>query len=197
MNSKYTLVALLFSVAVNIAVVGTLVYFWRQNDNENIEVQVLKGDAKNEKKIIWFGAPPLPPKVSKEIDSLRRDYHERLVRIRSDIDSNRQAIIAELLQESINRDSLDIIIENLSTKQIDAERLTIEHLLEIKPLLPHDEWKFFIRDLGPRRQIRTKIIELNDGDSTSILVNEEEIRILNQEEKILKFKHEQNKRRKP
>jgi nitrogen fixation-related uncharacterized protein len=182
MNSKWTIIALLFSVAVNIAVVGTLVYFWQHNDRQ-VNVKVLHPENK-EHDILWFHKPPAPP-LANGIDSLRREYHKELVIIRKDIDAERQEIITQLMGDPVNRDTVEVIIKSLTEKQMDAERLTINHLLEIKPLLPQDEWKFFIQDLKPRHRIQTKIIKMKDGDSTSILVDGvEEI------EEIQIFKHE-------
>ncbi|MBN1479624.1 periplasmic heavy metal sensor [candidate division KSB1 bacterium] len=182
MNSKWIVLALLFSVAVNIAVVGTLVYFWPRNEERRI---VFRNRPPKQHEIVWFRTPHVPPKVAQDIDSLRRDYHEQLVTVRMAIDADREAIIAHLMQNKVDRDSLEKILQSLTHKQITAERLTIDHLLEIKPLLPQEEWTFFIRDLKPRQTIRTKILKLNSGDSTSILMQEEieDIQIFDQKTK--------------
>jgi hypothetical protein len=172
MNARWILLALLFSVAVNIAVVGTLVYFWQANEYGSD--QVFHGKLPLDRDVIWHGAPHVPAKVTGKIDSLRRDYHEQLVLIRASIDSEREAIIAHLMSNQVNRDSLETIITALSAKQIEAERLTIDHLLTIKPLLPPEDWQFFIQDLRPHR-MKTKIIKIKKGDSTSILYNEKEM----------------------
>lgn len=170
MNSKWILFALLFSVAVNIAVVGTLIYFWPRNEERHM---IVRQAPPQKPEIIWFGTPHVPPHVAQEIDSLRRDYHKNLVRIRAAMDADRKTLITQLIQDPVDRDSLDLIIDSLAQKQIKAERLTVDHLLDIKPLLPHEEWTFFMRDLEPQKTIRTKIIKLNGGDSTSILMQEE------------------------
>ena len=192
MNTKWTLFALLFSVAVNIAVIGTLLYFWK-NEKQRMDVGMIHGNSHPERDIVWFNAPHVPPKVAREIDSLRRDYHEQVVVIRSSIESDRKAIITQLMCDPVNRDTLDIIIQKLADKQIKAERLTIDHLLMIKPLLPHEDWKYFIQDLRPRHKIQTKIIKLKDGDSTSILIDEEEIDEFqifeHQKKKIIEYEH--------
>ena len=195
MQARWTLFALLFSVAVNIAVVGTLVFFWGRNERR-MDVEVLHREPPPMHDILWFDTPHVPPHVAQEIDSLRREYHQQLVLVRTSIDSDRKAIVTQLMSDHVNRDSLDIFIKTLSDKQIQAERLTIDHLLMIKPLLPKKEWQFFINELQPRRTIQTKIIKLKDGDSTSILFNDEEIdefKLFEQESaeknQIYKFKH--------
>ena len=194
MNSRWTLLALLFSVAVNIAVVSTLFFFWQQNGERRMDIQVLHNDPHVEHDVVWFEAPHVPPKIADEIDSLRRHYHERLVVIRSAIHTDRQTIINQLLKEPVNRDSINVIVETLTNKQIDAERLTINHLLDIKPLLSREDWTFFIQDLEPRHTIHTKIIQITKGDST-ILIDKNEIREIqifqhNKEDKdrIIKYK---------
>ncbi|MBN1560252.1 periplasmic heavy metal sensor [candidate division KSB1 bacterium] len=172
MNARWTLLALLFSVAVNIAVVGTLVYFWRTNEHQSD--QAFHGKTPLNREIMLHGAPHVPANVKGKIDSLRRDYHEQLVLIRASIDAEREAIIAHLMSNQVDRDSLEMNIAALTAKQIAAERLTIDHLLTIKPLLPPEDWRFFIQDLRPHR-IATKIIKIKKGDSTSILYEEEEM----------------------
>ncbi len=190
MNSKWTIMALLFSVTINIAVVGTLVYFWKHNDERRVDVEFFHTNDKDDPKIVWFGRPPAPPPTGSEIDSLRRHYHEQLVDLRQRIDADRQDIIAQLMIEPVNRDTVEFLLKGLTDKQMDAERLTIDHLLQIKPLLPHDEWTFFIQDLRPRHTIRTKVIKLKDGDSTSILIDEKEFKELEiQDGKVIQFKH--------
>ena len=170
MNSKWTLLALLFSVAVNIAVAGTLFFFWRQHGERRMLIQSFQGTS-SDHQVIRF---EVPPHIANEIDSLRQRYHERLTAIRNAIHSDRKSIINQLLKEPVNRDSINVMVETLTNKQIDAEHLTIEHLLEIKPLLPPEEWKFFIQDLEPRRTIHTRIIRVKEGDSTNILIDKEE-----------------------
>lgn len=169
--NRWTLFALLFSVAVNIAVVGTLLYFWQTNGGRGDEAR--QPEPSRQRDLLWLSAPQVPAKAARKIDSLRRDYHDQLFILRASIDSEREAIIAHLMGNQVNRDSLEAIISELTAKQIAAERLTIDHLLMIKPLLPPEEWRLFIRDLRPHRQRR--IIKIHEGDSTKILYDEQEI----------------------
>lgn len=183
MQNKWMIFALLFSVTVNIAVVGTLFYFWQNRDKSFVDVSVNE-NPQLKKQDIFLTTECLSPSEAKEIDSLRNDYFDNLVILRKSIDDDRRHIVRLLQNEPPDRDSLNTIIIQLSEKQINAERLTINHLLEIKPLLSRDNWLHFVRDLEPKQIIRTKVIKL-DGNNKTQIITEEETDI----EEIRVFKH--------
>ena len=186
MNSKWTLVALLFSVTVNVAVVGTLLYFWRHDTSHGREINIERIDAFKDKELVWFHSPDMPPHAEGRMDSLRRFYHKELQEIEGDIESSRHKIVQILLEDPIDNNRLDTLIFQLANEQTKVERLTIDHLIAIKPMLPQEEWRLFLNDLKPHRKIRTKIIRIGD-DTSQILLNETEMHILhdNDDNKII------------
>lgn len=173
MTKKWVILALVFSATVNIAVLGTLIYFWKQNKTKEVDITMMhRPDPRPD--FMLFHDLSLPSNVTSQIDSLQKEYHTKLQRVRKSIDSDRQAIVNVLLIEPPDRDSLDHIIKGLTEKQINAERLTIDHLLQIRPLLPHDRWHHLVRDLEPRRIIRTKMIKLKEQNGKEIIIDKEE-----------------------
>jgi len=174
MRSKWILFVLLFSVTVNVAVVGTLIYFWRYKSPAVSRVHVEHKRDVNDR-LLWFHSPDLAPRTIEKIDSARKVYHEELQQVRKDIDSQRKNMVTLLLAEPINRDSLQIEIIGLVEKQKKAEELTLDHLLDIKPLLPKDQWILLLKDLEPRRMIRTKIIRVGGQDTANIVIENEDI----------------------
>lgn len=155
--SKWLISLFVFSVAVNIAVMGTLVYFWHGSPPEPPE---------------QIGAPPPPPLISPEprrflwmekrmpeepekVFEKRIKYRDQMELVRRQIDGLRKEIIVLLLADPPPSDSLQDVVEKLARKQVEAEQLTIDHLLEIRPLLPRKKWVKVVRDL--RRQKRVMI----------------------------------------
>jgi hypothetical protein len=163
MTSKWMVAALLFSVAVNVAVVGTLAYY-RHIDQQPMHLKLRHGVLPPNPDFFRFQDMQTDPVVAREMDSLQQQYGEQLKNLHRIIDQRRNAIVLQLQQEPVNRDTLDKLITHLSEDQVRAERLTVDHLLVIKPFLPKEKWQMIIRELEePPRMIKTITI---DNDST-------------------------------
>jgi len=170
MTSKWHIVALLFSVTVNVAVVGTMIYFWQHNKPNRLEI--LRYDRAPQEHLMWFHDSTMPPPVAHKIDSMRSNYQEQLEKIQNDIAQQRHAVVLMLQQEPADRDSLDEMILKVAENQVLAERLTIDHLLSIKPLVPAERWQFFIRDMEKTPRI-LKRIQINHDNARRGLIKEE------------------------
>ena len=184
MNSKWILFALLFSVAVNIAVVATLFYFQQQDTSKRMQVNIERFDELSDHNVLWFHSSELPSYTSAKIDSLRMLYHQELEHLENKINRSRENIVEILLAEPIDRARLEEAINHLAQGQSEVERLTINHLITLKPLMPQEEWRPFLNDLKPHRTIRTKIIKIGD-DTSSRFLDETVMHILNMEDKDL------------
>ena len=154
MTSKWTVAALLFSVAVNIAAVGTLIFF-RQAERHPAHLRLLRTPLPPPPDFLWLSTGEIDPESLRERFEIRRSYRKQLREIQREIDLRRSAIVTQLQKEPVQRDSLNLLLERLSAEQIRAERLTVEHLLALKPILPEAEWRLIIRELEtPPRHIR-------------------------------------------
>lgn len=181
MTSKWHTVALLFSVTVNIAVVGTMIYFWQHNKPNRLEV--LHYDRPPEEHLRLFPDSNMPPPIVQKIDSMRSNYQGQLEKIQNDIAQQRHAVVLMLQQEPVDRDSLDHLILKVAENQVQAERLTVDHLLSIKPLVSDDRWQFFIRDMEkPPRIIKRIQINHNNARMGRLKKEIEEIHIFEQDE---------------
>ena len=184
--------ALLFSVAVNIAVAGTMIFFWRHKQPAPMELNIERVRQLDDSDLVWFHRPDIPAPVSDVIDSLRQRYHIELQALENKVDAGRQEIVRILLKTPVDEALLDNSIARLADSQQKAEQLTINHLLAIKPLLPENEWRLFLNDLEPQHKIRTKIIKLNN-DSSQFFIDETEMHIFNDNEnKKIIIEHKQN-----
>ncbi len=153
MNAKWLTAALLFSVAVNIAAVGTLIYL-RAVDRPQRVVE-LRRFGRGE----WDEPPPflgrsLPAPSARQVDSLRQQYHRRLAEIRDRIEAERRAILLRLEEEPFDSRSVEEPLHRMNLEQLRAERLTVDHLAALKPLLPEEDWRRLLRRLeAPPRRI--------------------------------------------
>ncbi len=155
--NKWLISVFVFSVAVNIAVMGTLVFFWHESPKKRADQLLapppppLAGPEGRE--FLWMEKrrPDEPEKVFEE----RIKYHHQMEKVRRQINGLRKEIIVLLLVDPPPSDSLQDVVEKLAKKQVEAEQLTINHLLEIRPLLPREKWVKVVRDL--RRQKRVMI----------------------------------------
>jgi hypothetical protein len=169
---KWALLALLFSAAVNIAVVGTLIYFWKESRTSN-RLLLMDNDSGLDKLAI-FGHDSTSLKNWPEIEKMRQEFHQDMDQLSTDIEKQRQSIIRILLTESPDPDSIDILLSGLVDKQIKAERLTVNHLLDVRPLLPPDHWENLVRSLGKHRIIHiNKMISAKDGTQTIIEIKKD------------------------
>jgi hypothetical protein len=170
MTSKWHIIALLFSVTVNVAVVGTMIYFWQHSKPNRLEI--MRYDRAPQEPMMWFHDSTMPPPVAHKIDSMRSNYREQLAKIQTEIAQQRHCVVLMLQQEPVDRDSLDKMIKDVAENQVRAERLTIDHLLSIKPLVPAERWQFFIRDIEKSPRI-VKRIQINRDDARRCLIKEE------------------------
>ncbi|MDZ7371805.1 MAG: periplasmic heavy metal sensor [candidate division KSB1 bacterium] len=151
MSSKWIIAALLFSTAVNIAGIGTLIYlrlgerhppedYWSRLKRERPPAVMERRSRQRFQD--W-----------KEIDSLRLQYRRQMGEIMEDIERQRRNVALLLDQEPIDRKAVDKELRRLFESRLRAESLTVDQLIALKPKLSENEWRSIIRRLEtpPRR----------------------------------------------
>jgi len=175
--NKWLVSLFVFSVAVNIAVMGTLVYFWHESRPERADQIIAPPPPplpdREERRFLWMGKrrPGEPEKVFKA----RIKYRDQMEKVRRQIDGFRKEIIVLLLSDPPPTDSLHVIVEKLAKKQVEAEQLTIGHLLDIRPLLPRKKWVKVVRDLRKNRRVMIRQRIKKNGKTEE---NETEIHVM-------------------
>lgn len=170
--NKWMSFVLGFSVAVNITVLGTVIFLWKNSPHR----QPLKTDQvfslhpQNEVQAEQFLFIKKLPDEPKKVYHKRVDYHRKLERVIEEIDVEREKIVVLLLQEPPNKETIHVVVKDLADKQIEAEVLTIDHLLDIKPHLPPKKWSNMVRRLhaGDEHLINVEHeIQIKEFDWTS------------------------------
>jgi hypothetical protein len=147
--NKWISFVLGFSVAVNLTVLGTVIFLWKNppaRDLKQAERPVLlhRPDEMQDDRLIFINKMPGEPE---KVYHKRVDYQRNLERVQEDIDGEREKIVVLLLQEPPNEKTIHVVVEDLADKQIEAEVLTIDHLLDIKPMLPPKKWTDIVHRL--------------------------------------------------
>jgi len=169
---RWTLMILLFSATVNIAVVGTLIYFWKKNTLPADDIiWMSKNEPGMNKGIIVFKSDDIKI-MSTDQDSItekRTVWADNLHCLCQDIESDRQTIIHLMLNKPPQRDSLSYYIHRIGAKQIKAESLTVDHLLGIRELMPERDWEELVKSLGSTRRVMVHREFKNDDHKTSTI----------------------------
>jgi len=142
--NKWIIALLIFSLAVNVAVVGTLVYYWTQTKG----AQTAR-----------FSPPPLPerprfkrgpnlsPEQRQKIRQLRQEYFATVREIRRTIGTYHEELMDMLASDSFSRDSLQVVVEKIARKQMELEQLTVAHLLDLRKNMDREQWQQFVKRL--------------------------------------------------
>jgi len=174
---KWVLIILLFSVAVNLAVVGTLIYFWKVSDHKNSDLIWLSDEVETgdfNKFVIVKKDSFITTKNIDQINAKRLDWGNKMSDLNQSIAKDRRDIIGYLLVNPPQRDSINVVIHRLGSKQIKAESLTVDHLIGIRELLPTQEWEDLVNSVGKGCQIivQKKVIKNGQNENVCIEIKE-------------------------
>lgn len=155
--NKWKNLLLLFSVTLNIAVVGTLLFYWGRPDHRP------PADPPGPE---MERSAPFPPAWNNldlrdqqrhELMRLRRPFHRQMTEMRRNLDMDRQKLLQLMLAQPAVPDSIERMLSNISEQQIRLDRLTVEHLLAIRPHLDERQWRFMLNQLiRDRREARER-----------------------------------------
>ena len=144
MRQKWLLYGLLFSVAINVAAVGTLVYYW----------------------VGPHGRPPagphrphrggfeqalgLSPEQKVKLDSLRAKYFRSLRPLRRQLHEERRALTDLMEEATVDSAALKKHVERIADLQAKMELLTVQHVREMSSVMTPEQREEFHRLLRER-----------------------------------------------
>ncbi len=175
---NWVLIILLFSVTVNLAVVGTLIYFWKKSDHKNKDLIWISEDSKSgdgNKFIIVKKDSFVTTKNMDQINAKRFEWGNKMSFLNQSIDKDRKDIVRLLLINPTQKDSINVVIHRLGDKQIKAESLTVDHLISIRKLLPPQEWEALVNSVGKGCQIIVQKKVIKNGQNENITVEIKEL----------------------
>ncbi len=142
--SKWILALLVFSLTVNVAVISSLLYFWNRPE-EILPLPPGPTDMQpKEMRPFFWGDSTLTPEQRQQLQQQRFQYHTQMRSLRWSIENHRDELIDLLSSESPRQDSINAVVTRLAEKQIELERLTINHLLSLKSVLRPEQWEHLV-----------------------------------------------------
>lgn len=140
--NRWLVILLFFSLAVNIAVVGTMVY--HRSRYPGPADRVMPGRVRQ--------APDrrenlLNREERQRIAELRRIYQKKMQRMHGTIDSLRVDLMDVMRTKPTNKDLIDRLLKEIGQKQLEMEKITIHHLLSIRTLLTEEQWQRLLFNL--------------------------------------------------
>ena len=152
-----------FSLAVNVTVLGTVIFLWKnpilafQEGPDFTAPRVVTEGFGDNRVVLHQRKQGEPEKLFHK----RMEYQRHVDSVQHEISGNREKIVVLLLQEPPDKETIHVVVEDLAEKQVEAEVLTIDHLLDIRPILPKHQWQNLVKRLGkgtrPPRTINHEI----------------------------------------
>ncbi|MDZ7374744.1 MAG: Spy/CpxP family protein refolding chaperone [candidate division KSB1 bacterium] len=153
MRARWTIYALLFSVAVNIAAVAVVIYLWTAGPRRGVG----KG----------FSRPPrepwtelgLTPGQKAQFDSMRQEYFRSLHPLRERLREERAALARAVLEEGADSLAVAERVQKISQIQAEMELRTLRFFGELRKVLTPEQAARFqktIEDIVRRREPRVR-----------------------------------------
>jgi len=137
MRSKWILILLMFSLAVNVAALVTMAMQWSKHSGRN-------------------GPPSRPPFSENHREMLRRrldltdEQYERVARtqdqfakemeaLQTSLGTKRDELFLQLEAQEPNREQVEVLLQEIATLQADQERKVVGNLLNMKDVLTPEQ----------------------------------------------------------
>jgi|Deesub1362B_J571_1020462.scaffolds.fasta_scaffold02161_3 Spy/CpxP family protein refolding chaperone len=133
MKRKLLILGLIFSVAINIGVLGTIGYNWLKEQNH----QEYKHSLGN----FLCRELGLSESQSKEMESLRKSLEPQINKIKKELREKRAQLVNLLMESDPDQEKINISLKEIGSLQIKLQRIVIYHLLEQKKILSQEQQK--------------------------------------------------------
>ncbi len=149
--NKWVIALLVFSLTINIAAVGTLIYFWQKPGPPPMDAPWMLHSRNNR----WPDGPPpdgsgRPFGMRPELQGLRSAYHEKMQPLARELDATRRDLMRLMGQQPAARDSIDLALQRITRLQGDLERVTVEHFLAMRAVLNEEQWTNLLKVMEKR-----------------------------------------------
>ncbi|MBE0432070.1 periplasmic heavy metal sensor [candidate division WOR-3 bacterium] len=140
MDKKVLVVVLVISVAINLATVFTLGYFWLTRPPAGQEFpsgpQPMAPEWRNTRIVRELG---LSEKQIEKIKKENEEMRETMLPLRQELFMKRQELMSMLREERIDREKTDTLIEQIARLQVKHDAQVFERLARIKTILTQEQ----------------------------------------------------------
>jgi Spy/CpxP family protein refolding chaperone len=88
------------------------------------------------------------------IEPLAKDFHAKAQRIGTQIVEQRDRLVGEMAQETIDSAALEAIHQDISTRQSEMQKLVVGHVLDMKQVMTPEQRALFFESM--RRSFRSQ-----------------------------------------
>ncbi|MDZ7270540.1 MAG: periplasmic heavy metal sensor [candidate division KSB1 bacterium] len=136
MRNKWMFLALVFSLTVNVVAIVTLAVFWLTRPKE-----------KPWRPPRWSSETRVRfhPETDEVVGKMVQDYFARAQREKAALRATRLKLVELLRQEVPDTVKIMATIDELARHQAELERITVRHLLGLKPRIGRERLDFLIR----------------------------------------------------
>lgn len=140
MKRNILVLALIFSVAVNIGILGSVGYHWLKKKGGERHHQ----EAQHSPLGFLAKELRLSPSQIREIESLRKSLEPKLEEIREKLREKRAQLVNMLKEPEHDSAKINLLIKEIESLQTKLQKIAINHLLQEKKILtPEQQEKFF------------------------------------------------------
>ncbi len=136
MRKKWLILALVFSVVVNVAAIGTIgLHWWKVRKVQHLHRPIL-GPMRN--------MLSLSPAQMQELDAQSGQISEEIRKIRQDIFKTRTRLMQLLRAPDPDSTAIDEVLQKMASSQVALERKVIQNILQMRQVLtPEQREKLF------------------------------------------------------
>lgn len=151
--NKWLVVLLIFSLAVNLAAVGTLLYLTRHAGPPEMRPGgpvEWPADARGNHPRPGGQGLGIPGAMKPEVEKLRQEFMAGLQPLSESLRQSRQRLVRLMDKQPAATDSIAIVLQKINQLQGEMEKRTVDHLLTIRPYLEEKQWQNLTRILQER-----------------------------------------------
>lgn len=151
--NRWLLILLVFSLTVNLAAVGTLIYFSHRPAPAGPEPGMApgpRGPRGGEEREPWMRSASLTAEQRQRIRDLRLEYRRSIGPLAARIEAARGELMRHIAATPPASDSLRIILDRINRLQGELELATVNHLIAMRPFMDAESWQLLTQRLDAR-----------------------------------------------
>jgi hypothetical protein len=142
--NKWLIALLVFSLAVNLAAVGTIIYFAQRPGLPGPFPRMLMeppGPPDGDQNRPGDRGSGIAAENRQEVRRLRKAYQQSLEPLAREAQQTRQNLMRLIAHNPAASDSIDVMLLKMNKLQGEMEKATVQHLIAMRPFLDEKQWQ--------------------------------------------------------
>lgn len=146
MKKRLLILGLIFSVGINIGILGSVGYRWLKRNGEERSHR----EGKHSPMGFLGKELSLSQSQAREMESLRKALEPKMEEIRKKLTEKRVQLVNLLMESELDLEKINIQISEIESSQTELQKLVIEHLIQEKRILSLEQQKRFFAIISKR-----------------------------------------------